>query len=144
MITLALYRQMLADQVAGLTANQDFWWEEAPLQQNGAPAEGVWLVTRGGDMSGTRKGLNLRNTVDFYVAFANKAKTEYVHTQILQYLKTHLGFCELSGEVGEDYTYQYYNVRVRQVATPENAGATENGVIVKMASAEIIYDLSEV
>lgn len=143
MITLAVFRQMVADEVADLTANQDFWWEEAPLQQNGAPAEGVWLVTRGGDMTNTRKGLNLRTTVDFYVAFANKAKTEYVHEQILNYLKNNPGFCELSGTVGE-YSYNFYNVRVRQVATPENAGATENGVIVKMASAEIIYDLSEI
>lgn len=143
MITLALFRQMVADQVAGLTANKNFWWEEAPLQSNGAPAEGVWLVTRAGDMSATRKGLNLQSTVDFYVAFANKAKTESVQRQILDYLKDNLGFCELSGEVG-DYSYDFYNVRIRQVATPENAGATENGVIVKMASAEIIYDLSEV
>lgn len=143
MIVLALFRQMVEDSVASLTPDKDFWWEEAPLQKNGAPAEGVWLVTRGGDMASTRKGLNLRTTVDFYVGFANKVKTENVQRQILEYLKTHLGFCELSGEVG-DYNYHFYNVRIRQVATPENAGATENGVIVKMASAEIIYDLSEV
>lgn len=143
MITLALFRQMLSDGVANLKSNEDFWWEEAPLQANGAPAEGVWLVTRGGDMANSRKGLNLRSTVDFYVGFGNKAKTEYVHSEILNYFKSHLGFCELSGEVG-DYTYNFYNVRIRQVATPENAGATENGVIVKIASAEIIYDLTEI
>lgn len=141
MITLALFKQMEADEVAALTANKDFWWEEAPLQQNGAPAEGVWLVTRGGDVANSLKGLNLRTTVDFYVAFRNKVQTEMVHKQISDYLRQHPCFCELVGSVGK-YSYAYSNVRVRATDTPENAGSTENGVIVKVASATIIYDLT--
>ena len=139
MITLALFKQMEADKVAGLTANGDFWWEEAPLQQNGAPAEGVWLVTRGGDTQTAHKGLNLRTTVDFYVGFRNKVKTETVQRAISEYLLANPCFCELAGKVG-DFEYAYTNVRVRPTQTPENAGATENGVIVKVASASIVYD----
>ena len=107
---------------------------------SGAPAEGVWLVTRGGDAGTSHNGLNLKTTVDFYVGFANKLKTETVHKQILEYFTENVGFCELSGKYG-DFDYAYENIRVRPTATPENVGATENGVIVKVASYNIIYDL---
>lgn len=139
MITLALFEKMAEENVAGLTKNADFFWEEAPLQSNGAPAQGVWLITRGGDSTTSRKGLNLRTTVDFYVAFKNKVKTETVHKLIRDWLTNALGFCELSGSVGGT-SYSYCNIRVRPTSTPENAGVTENGLIVKVASVELIYD----
>lgn len=139
MITLALFEKMAEDNVAGLTKNTDFFWEEMPLQKDGKPAQGVWLVTRGGDNSTSRNGLNMRTTVDFYVAFKNKVETETVHKMIHDWLTTALGFCELSGSVGGT-NYSYTNIRVRPTTTPENAGATENGLIVKVASALLIYD----
>ena len=46
MITLAILKQMEADQVGNLTIDRDFFWEELPLQKNGEPAQGVWLVTK--------------------------------------------------------------------------------------------------
>lgn len=140
MITLALLNQMVADEVAGLTIDEDVFWEEMPLQKDGKPASGVWLVTRGGT-AGDAKGRNLHSTVDFYVAFPNKPKTEAVHQEILRWLNGNMGWCELSDSVG-GITYQYDNVRVRPTVTPQNYGQTENGLIVKTASAEIIYDLS--
>lgn len=139
MITLALFRKMAEDSVAGLTRNKDFFWEEVPLQHEGKPASGVWLITRPGNISNTRKGLNLRATVDFYVATKNKVKTEAIHQAIRQYLTDHKCFCELSGSVGGT-DYHFYNVRVRPATTPQNDGATENGLIVKVASAELVYD----
>lgn len=141
MITLALLEQMAKDGVAGLTPDKDFFWEEAPLQKDGKPAQGVWLVTRGGNASSSPKGLNLRSTVDFYVALANKPKTEAVQQEILQWILANKSFCNLSGSVGGT-TYSFSNVRVRPTTTPENYGATENGLIVKIASAEIVYDLA--
>lgn len=142
MITLAILEQMAEDNVADLTIDEDFFWEEAPLQKDGKPAQGVWLVTRGGDASNNPKGLNLRSTVDFYVALANKPKTEAVHKAILDWILSNKYFCELSGTVGGT-TYNFSNVRVRPATTPENYGATENGLIVKIASADLIYDLAE-
>lgn len=141
MITLALFNQMAADGVANLTKNKDFFWEELPLQANGKPATGVWLVTRGGTTSPTARPLNMHTTVDFYVAFPNKAQTEVVHGQILDYFNTTKGFCELSGSVsGTDYEYDFTNVRIHPTTTPQNDGVTENGVIVKVASVELVYD----
>lgn len=141
MITLALLNQMNQENVAGLVKDSDFFWEEMPLQKNGKPASGVWLVTRGGDASMSPKGLNLNTTVDFYVAFANKTKTEVVHQQILDWLIANPTICELSGSVdGTDYSYSFSNVRIRPTQTPQNDGVTENGLIVKVASAQLVYD----
>lgn len=146
MITLALLMQMAEDGVADLTIDENFFWEEAPLQKDGKPAQGVWLVTRGGNAANSPKGLNLHSTVDFYVAFGKKPKTEAVQQEILQWILDNKCFCELSGSVGGDtdkIEYAFSNVRIKPALTPENYGATENGLIVKIASAEIIYDLAQ-
>lgn len=145
MITLAILNQMVADGVAGLQKNIDFFWEEMPLRRNGEPADGVWLVTRGGDSGNAPKGHNLRQTVDFYVAFANKAKTEFVQAEISKWLAKNMGICELKGSASEKeptYSYDFVNVRIFQTATPQVAGTTPNGLIVKLASALVIYDLT--
>ena len=141
MITLAILKQMASDNVADLVIDQNLFWEELPLQRNGKPASGVWLVTRGGN-AGDAKGHNQRSTVDFYVALPNKPQTEAVHQAILKWIIDNKGFCELSGSVG-DTTYAFTNVRIRPATTPQNYGATENGLIVKIASADVIYDLAE-
>ena len=141
MITLAILRQMVADGVAGLTLDEDCFWEELPLQRNGQPAEGVWLVTRGGTQGGHRK-LNQQSTVDFYVAFNNKVRSEYVHQQILNWLVENRCFCDLNADASGSlpYGYHFSNVRVFPTTTPQNDGITENGLIVKMASALLVYD----
>ena len=140
MITLALLKQMASDEVANLEIDKNLFWEEMPLQKDGKPATGVWIVTRGGD-AGDAKGRNQRSTVDFYVALANKPKTEAVHQAILSWIIANRCFCELSGTVG-DTAYSFTNVRLRPTTTPQNYGSTENGLIVKIASAEVIYDLA--
>ncbi len=140
MITLALLEQMVADNVADLEIDQNCFWEQAPLQRDGSPASGVWLVTRGGNASSSPKGLNLRSTVDFYVALANKPKTEAVHQEILEWLIDNPCICELSGSVGGT-TYSFKNVRIRPTTTPQNYMITANNLVVKIASAELVYDI---
>lgn len=142
MITLALLKQMTDDGVADLVIDKNCFWEQAPLQRDGAPATGVWLVTRGGNAANSPKGLNLRNTVDFYVALANKPKTEAVHQQILEWLIANPCFCELSGSVGGT-TYSFSNVRLRPTTTPQNTMITGNNLVVKIASAELVYDINQ-
>lgn len=139
MITLALYNKMLADNVAGLADSGDFYWEEMPLEHDGEPASGVWLITRPGNIQNTRKGLNLRSTVDFYIAREDKVKIEQTLADIRNWLTQNRWFCELSGSDG-DATYQFSNIRITPTTTPQNSGVTENGLFVKVASAEIIYD----
>ena len=140
MITLAILNAMNADSVAGLVKDEDFFWEENPIK-DGKYAEGVWLVTRSGDASMSPKKLNLKSTVDFYVAFANKTKTEVVLQAILDWLIANPTICQLSGSVdGTNYSYSFSNIRIKPTTTPENAGVTENDLIVKLASAQLVYD----
>ena len=142
MITLALLRQIVDDGVANLVIDKNCFWEQAPLQKNGAPASGVWLVTRGGNSSRSPKGLNLRTTVDFYVALANKPQTEAVHQQILEWLIANPCICELAGSVG-GATYDFCNIRVRPTTTPQNFVVTQNNLVVKIASAQLVYDIKQ-
>jgi len=141
MITLAILEQMVEDEVADLVIDQNCFWEQAPLTQDGSPACGVWLVTRGGNANNSPKGLNLHSTVDFYVAFANKPQTEAVHEAILNWMIQNPCFCELTGSVGGT-TYDFNNVRIRPTTTPQNTMITGNGLVVKIASAELVYDIN--
>lgn len=141
MIALAILQQMASENVAGLTLDKDFFWEELPLQKDGNPAQGVWLVTRGGSAVNTPKGINQHSTLDFYVAFSNKAKTEATHAMILGWIRENPTICELSGIV-KGGSYSFSNIRIRPTTTPQNYGATENGNIVKFASVDVIYDAS--
>lgn len=139
MITLALYHKMLADNVANLADSGYFYWEEMPLQHDGEPARGVWLITRPGNIQNTRRGLNLRSTVDFFVALEDKVLIEQTLARIRDWITQNQWFCSLSGS-DSDITYQFSNIRIRPTTTPQNSGVTENGLFVKVASAEIIYD----
>lgn len=139
MIAFALYEQMAKDGVGGLVRNKDFFWEEARLQPDGNPASGVWLVTRAGSITSSRRGLNLRTTIDFYIATRNKLRTETLHQAIRQYLTKNMYFCRLAGEF-KGIAYDFVNVRVRPATTSQNDGMTQNELIVKVASAELVYD----
>lgn len=142
MITLAILEQMEYEDVAGIKVDTNAFWEQAPLLKDGKPAQGIWLVTRGGDASNSPKGLNLKSTVDFYVALANKPKTEKVHQQILEWILKNPCICELSGSVGGT-TYNYENIRIRPTTTPQNFIVSENGLVIKLASANITYDIKQ-
>jgi len=139
MITLAILEQMATEGVADLVIDENCFWEQAPLRKDGKPASGVWLITRGGSAMNSPKGLNLRSTVDFYVALANKPKTEAVHEAILNWLLANPCICELTGSVGGT-NYSFTNVRIRPTTTPQNVMVTENNLVVKIASAELVYD----
>lgn len=139
MITLAILEQMVSDGVADLVIDENCFWEQAPLRKDGKPASGVWLVTRGGNAMNSPKGLNLHSTVDFYVALANKPKTEAVHEAILRWILENPCICEMVGSVGGT-NYSFSNVRIRPTTTPQNVMVTENNLVVKIASAELVYD----
>ena len=99
-------------------------------------------VIGGGDASQSPKGLNLKTTVDFYVALANKPKTEKTHQEILEWILKNPCICELSGSIGGT-TYDYTNIRIRPTTTPQNFIVSENGLVIKLASANIIYDINK-
>lgn len=141
MITLAILQKLAEDNVAGLVVDENCYWEQAPLTKDGQPAKGVWLVTRSGDMTRSKKGLNLHSTVDFYVAYNNKMKTEQIHQEILEWIIANPTVCKLSGSVGS-ISYDFTNIRIRPTRTPDNVMVTLNGLVVKVASAELVYDIN--
>lgn len=148
MITLALFDRMVSEEVAGLIGDENspkrnFFWEEAPLTIDGEYsklASGVWLITRPGNIDSTTKGLNLKTTVDFYVAFKDKIRIEEVHQAIRHWLTKNRYICHLSSRTGDTATYQFSNIRIRPTTTPQNSGVTENGLFIKVASALLVYD----
>lgn len=141
MIGLAILAKMAEDGVANLALDKNCWWEQAPLSLAGKPAQGVWAVTRGGSAENSPKGLNLHETVDLYVALANKAESELAHQCILEWVLAHRCICELSGIV-EGVAYDYHNVRIRPTTTPSQYLITQNGMVVKTASIEVVYDIN--
>lgn len=140
MITLAILRKIATD-IPTLVADENLFWEELPLQRDGKPAEGVWIVTRGGSLYNTPQGINQKATLDLYVAYNNKVKAEKTHADILEWARQHLGICHLDGSVGGT-SYKYSNIRINPTTTPTNYGATDNGNIVKVASFGIVYDIN--
>ena len=138
MIAYAILKQITED-IEGFELDTNCFYEELPLSSGGKPAQGVWVVTRGGSIRNTAKGLNQRATLDFYVAFANKIQTDSAHQAISKWLRDNPTICELEGQVSKG-TYDFTNIRLFPTSTPQNFGATENGVIVKFASVDVIYD----
>lgn len=142
MITIAIFNQMAQDQTLNLTPNKDFYYEELPLQKNGKPSTGVWLVTRGGSAFATPKGHNLKQTIDFYIADDNKANADKKLEAISAWLRANRCICALSGSAGGNL-YSFRNIRIVPATTPLNNGHTDNGMIVKTLSANVVYDLDD-
>ena len=142
MITLALFRYIAEQGVAGLEADVNFFYDELPMQLNGKPASGTWLVTRGSLAGDSGRPRNIRSIADFYVALPNKAEAAKIHSEILAWVRSTKTICSLSGEVG-GVAYSFANIRIWPTTTPENVGITENGNLVKMASVQIIYDIND-
>lgn len=140
MITAALAIQMDAQSVANLKLDESLFWEEMPLLLDGKPAQGAWLTTRGGTAANSPKGINLSETIDIYVMLVNKMATEAAHQRILEWLNSTRYFCKLSGTVG-GVAFEYHNIRLRPTTTPQNYALTHNGMVVKVASVEVFYDI---
>lgn len=135
MITLHLTK-LLADEGFG-TIDTDLFWEEAPLNSSGVPKEGVWVVTRGSEVSRTNIGIQ---SFDIYARFANKLTTAQKLEDILTYLQEAYGeICELP-DVPPYSGNQYTNVRIMPTSGIENVGTDEQEKIVKVISGEIRYN----
>lgn len=141
MIGLALLTKMERDGVASIELDKNAYWEEAPLFLDGKPAQGYWAITRGGTTTNSTKGLNLNETIDIYISLAHKAETERAHQSILEWAQANPSICRLSGDV-EGVAYDYVNVRPRITSTPQNYAITPNGLVVKVASIEVYYDIN--
>ena len=114
----------------------DLFWEEMPLDRNGDPKEGVWIVSRGAPLS--RFNVTTQN-FDIYARYANKLTCSQKLENILHFLQdAYDTVCELP-TVSQSQT-NYINVRIRPTSGIENVGTDENGKIVKVISGEVQYE----
>lgn len=142
MITYAIMKAIADAGTAGLTIDKDFYWEQEPLQANGKPAQGAWLLSRGGSNVDTTKGLNQRVTIDIYVAYNDKTKTEATLKAIADWIRNNRVICELNGTASGS-SYAFTNVRITPATTPQNVGLNAtNGQVIKTVSADIVFDIN--
>lgn len=142
MITYAIMKAIADAGTAGLTIDKDFYWEQEPLQANGKPAQGAWLLSRGGSNVDTTKGLNQRVTIDIYVAYNDKTKTEATLKAIADWIRNNRVICTLSGTASGS-SYAFTNVRITPATTPQNVGLNAtNGQVIKTVSADIVFDIN--
>ena len=141
MITYAIMKAIADAGTAGLTIDKDFYWEQEPLQANGKPAQGAWLLSRGGSNVDTTKGLNQRVTIDIYVAYNDKTQTEATLKAIADWVRNNRVICELNGTASGS-SYAFTNVRITPATTPQNVGLNAtNGQVIKTVSADIVFDI---
>lgn len=142
MITYAIMKAIADAGTAGLTIDKDFYWEQEPLQANGKPAQGAWLLSRGGSNVDTTKGLNQRVTIDIYVAYNDKTQTEATLKAIADWIRNNRVICELNGTASGS-SYAFTNVRITPATTPQNVGLNAtNGQVIKTVSADIVFDIN--
>lgn len=120
------------------TIDQDIFWEEVPLDPNGKPYDGIWVVTRG-------SALNRFNTTtqqfDIYSRYANKITGSLKLEQILEKIMEAYGdVCTLPTVPPYSLTI-YDNVRLRPVSGIENVGSDAQDKIVRVISAEVQYNI---
>lgn len=138
MVTLHIL-QLLEDEGFG-TIDTDLFWEEAPLDSSGDPKNGVWIVTRGSDVSRVDIGIQ---SFDIYARYSNKVTTQQKLSAILTFLQEAYGeVCELP-TVPPHSTTQYVNVSIMPTSGVENVGTDENEKIVKVISGEVRYSIGE-
>lgn len=120
--------------------DQDLFFEEASLDGNGDPKEGLWIVTRGSAVN--RYSVTVQ-AFDIYSRYANKLTGYKKLEDILHFLQAAYGeVCELP--TVEPYSNTIYkNVRLTPTSGVENVGADENNKIVRVISGEVQFNKGE-
>lgn len=135
MITLNVLK-LLENEGFG-TIDTDLFWEEVPLDGNGRPKNGLWIVPRASSV--TSRNVRVQQ-FDIYSRYTNKLTGSKKLEAILEYFEHNSDKpCELP--VAEPYTEtQYTNIRIIPLGSIENVGLDENGKVVRVISAEIRYN----
>lgn len=129
------FAQYLANEGFGVL-DTDIFWEDVPLDPQGNPKNGVWVVSRAPAL--TRRDVNIQN-IDIYARYANKITTATKLENILQHIWENQGTdCSLP-TVPPYSTVQYTNVRIYPTSGVDNVGSDEQDKIVKVISVEIRY-----
>jgi hypothetical protein len=122
------------------TLDTDIFWEEAALDSNGKPKDGIWVVTRGAPLS---RFNTTTQQFDIYSRYANKITGSQKLEEILEKIKESYGDTCVLPTVPPYSVTVYENVRLRPVSGIENVGSDEQDKIVRVISAEVQYNIGE-
>lgn len=134
MVTLHI-AALLAQEGFG-TLDQDIFWEDMPINAQGDPIDGLWVVARGSALS---RFDTTTQAFDIYSRSSNKLESSKQLEDILEFLKDAYGeVCELPTVPPYSLT-EYIEVRLRPVSGIENVGVDEQDKVVRVISAEVQY-----
>ena len=135
MIALHILK-LLADNGFG-TIDTDLFFEEAPLDGNGVPKNGIWIVERG---SSVNRFNHQTQNIDIYSRYTNKLTGYKKLEDILDFLtKSFDEVCELP-KVPPYSNAVYTNVRITPTGSVENVGVDENNKVVRVISGSVQYE----
>lgn len=121
------------------TLDSDIFWEDAPLDSNGNPRNGIWVVARGNDEN---RFVN-RQQFDVYSRYTNKLTGSKKLEAILQRIKEAYGdVCTLPTVPPHSMT-EYYDCMFLPVSGIENVGVDDQDKVVRVIGAEIQYKIRE-
>ena len=121
------------------TLDTDIFWEEAAVDAQGIPKDGIWVVTRGNADVRT----NNVQQFDIYSRYANKLTGSQKLEAISQRIKGAYGtVCTLPTVPPYSLT-EYYDVLFQPVSSIENAGTDAQDKVVRVISAEIRYKIRQ-
>ena len=134
MVTLHI-AQLLANEGFG-TLDTDIFWEDMPVDSEGNPKNGVWIVTRGTPVT---RFTTTNQAFDIYSRYSNKVTSSKKLEDILDYLQEAYGeVCELPTVPPHSMT-RYYDARITPVSAIENVGSDEQDKVVRVISGEIKF-----
>lgn len=134
MIALHILK-LLEDEGFG-TIDSDLFFEEAPLDGQGKPKQGCWIVERGTSVN--RFSTQTQN-FDIYSRYTNKLTGYKKLEAILNYLQEAYGeVCELPAVPPHSSTV-YGNVRIEPTSSVENIGTDVDNKIVRVISGVVRY-----
>lgn len=134
MITLHILK-LLADEGFG-QIDTDLFWEDAPLDPQGNPKNGVWIVPRGTEVN---RFTVSTQAFDIYSRHTNKVTSSKKLEDILDYLQEAFeDVCELP-TVPPHSTTRYYDVMITPTSSIENVGTDEQDKVVRVISGQVTF-----
>lgn len=133
---IALHILKLLENEGFGTIDTDLFFEEAPLDGNGVPRQGIWIVERGTSVN--RFNTRTQN-FDIYSRYTNELTGYRKLEAILDYLQEAYGeVCTLPAVPPYSSTV-YENVRLTPTSSVENVGVDKNNKIVRVISGTVQY-----
>ena len=133
---IALHILKLLENEGFGTIDTDLFFEEAPLDGQGKPKQGVWIVERGASVN---RFNTQTQSFDIYSRYTNKLTGYKKLEGILDFLQEAYGeVCELPAVPPYSSTV-YENVRIEPTSSVENVGTDVDNKIVRVISGTVQY-----